>query len=85
MASRIGIPLIEHRTQTGNIWPPPVTLNENETERFQRLAEESRALRVSEAIDQGIELEKAEKRKRKPDTKILLLGTFLLVPSHTVT
>ncbi|KAH7922783.1 hypothetical protein BV22DRAFT_986358, partial [Leucogyrophana mollusca] len=48
--------------------PPP---NESPAEREKRLLEESEAKRVSDSID---EMLRAEKKKAKPEVKILLLG-----------
>lgn len=63
------------RRQSIDAWPP-VTISSNETaaERSIRVEAEARAKKVSEEIDHAIDLERSERRRRKPDTKILLLG-----------
>jgi guanine nucleotide-binding protein subunit alpha len=65
---------IDTPTQTGNIWPPPLSANETDAERARRVQKELKARQVSEAIDHAIDLERIEKRARKAATKILLLG-----------
>ena len=64
----------DHPTQTGNIWPPPPSPDETDSEKTRRVAKEMEAKRVSDTIEQAIDLERAERRKRQADTKILLLG-----------
>lgn len=77
---RFALPVIEPRTQTGAIWPPLPPPVETEAERIARLEEAARKQKVSDKIDQEIELEKLERqRKPKPNTTILLLGKH---PSH---
>lgn len=59
-------------------WPPrPSPERETEEQRTERLEREREAKRVSDDIDSELEAEKIERRKRKPDVKILLLGEFL--------
>lgn len=59
-------------------WPPrPSPERETEEQRTERLEREREAKRVSDDIDCELEAEKIERRKRKPDVKILLLGEFL--------
>ncbi|EIM82077.1 G-alpha-domain-containing protein [Stereum hirsutum FP-91666 SS1] len=56
-------------------WPPrPSPERETEEQRTERLEREREAKRVSDDIDCELEAEKIERRKRKPDVKILLLG-----------
>jgi guanine nucleotide-binding protein subunit alpha len=56
-------------------WPPlPDFSNETPTQRKERLKRECEAERINDNIDAQIELEKSERRKRRPDFKILLLG-----------
>jgi guanine nucleotide-binding protein subunit alpha len=61
-------------TQIGNVWPPPPSANETESEKACRLEKEIEALKVSDAIDQTIDLDKLERRRHKAATKIVLLG-----------
>ena len=58
---------------TFNTWPPFPPPNESELDRALRLGEEKEAKKISDAIDDALEQEKQEKRKRRV-TKILLLG-----------
>ncbi|KAI0058615.1 P-loop containing nucleoside triphosphate hydrolase protein [Artomyces pyxidatus] len=56
-------------------WPPVEKLaDETEAQRAERLEREREAKRVNDEIDHAIELEKHERRKRKADVKIILLG-----------
>ncbi|KZT10381.1 G-protein alpha subunit [Laetiporus sulphureus 93-53] len=55
-------------------WPPYPPLGETELERAVRLEEEREAKRISESIDHGLELEQQELRKRRNQTRVLLLG-----------
>ncbi|KAI0047704.1 G-alpha-domain-containing protein [Auriscalpium vulgare] len=56
-------------------WPPVEPLaNETEAQRADRLERERKAKAVSDEIDHAIELEKHERRKRRVDVKIILLG-----------
>lgn len=56
-------------------WPPlGISPDETAAERSIRVEAEMSAKKVSEEIDHAIELERFERRKRKPATKILLLG-----------
>jgi hypothetical protein len=61
-------------TQIGDIWPPPPPANETESEKAHRLEKEIEALKVSNAIDQAIDSDRLERRRRKTSTKIVLLG-----------
>lgn len=65
---------------TFNTWPPGPPANESELDRALRQEEEREAKKVSDAIDDALELEKQEKRRRRV-TKILLLGEQSLIPS----
>ncbi|RPD78249.1 G-alpha-domain-containing protein [Lentinus tigrinus ALCF2SS1-7] len=58
---------------SSNVWPPVLT-NENANDREARLAAEREAKRISDEIDRALEQERQELRKRRPQTKILLLG-----------
>lgn len=61
--------------QTIEPWPPvAISADETAAERGIRVDAETRAKKVSEDIDRAIDLERSERRKRKPDIKILLLG-----------
>lgn len=58
-------------------WPPQEdTTNETEAARAERLAKEQEAKRVNDEIDRQLEIERNERRKRKIDVKILLLGAW---------
>jgi hypothetical protein len=63
-------------TQIGNIWPPPPSTDETESEKARRLEKEIEALKVSNAIDQAIDSDRLEIRRRKASTKIVLLGVL---------
>ena len=56
--------------------PPP---NETEDERRIRLEVEAEAKRVSDAIDQQLQMEEKARKKSGDIVKILLLGTFAVV------
>lgn len=59
-------------------WPPIADLsNETPSQRDQRLQLEREAKRINDEIDAQIEIEKSERRKRRPDIRIILLGPFL--------
>ncbi|KAF8519463.1 guanine nucleotide binding protein, alpha subunit [Gautieria morchelliformis] len=53
------------------IQPPP---DETTEQRGERIKEEQEALRISEAIDKELHRERAEKKKHRPEIKVLLLG-----------
>jgi hypothetical protein len=55
-------------------WPPSPPPDETETERIQRTEKEKEAKRVSDLIDQALAVERAERKKIKQNTKILLIG-----------
>jgi hypothetical protein len=56
-------------------WPPLEDFStESPAEREERLAHEGEAKRINDEIDAQIEIDKAERRKRRPDIKIILLG-----------
>ncbi|KAI0775645.1 G-protein alpha subunit [Trametes elegans] len=57
-----------------NVWPPLPPRNESESDKAARLAAEKEAKRISDEIDRALEQERQELRKRRPQTKILLLG-----------
>ena len=67
-------------------WPPIEDFsNETPAQREQRLSHEREAKRISDEIDAQLEVEKTERRKRRPDIRIILLGRFwpsLLHSSH---
>jgi guanine nucleotide-binding protein subunit alpha len=59
-------------------WPPIADFsNETPSQRDQRLQLEREAKRINDEIDAQIEIEKSERRKRRPDIRIILLGPFL--------
>jgi len=59
-------------------WPPIADLSdESPAQRNQRLQHEREAKRINDEIDAQIEIEKSERRKRRPDIRIILLGTSL--------
>jgi hypothetical protein len=63
-------------------WPPLGDFStETPAQREERLAHEGEAKRINDEIDAQIEIDKAERRKRRPDIKIILLGKFAHVPS----
>lgn len=66
-------------TQTGNVWPPPLTADETDSERARRVERELEARKVSDAIDHAIDLDRLERQRRKAVTKILLLGELLRI------
>jgi len=56
-------------------WPPLGDFStETPAQREERLAHEGEAKRINDEIDAQIEIDKAERRKRRPDIKIILLG-----------
>lgn len=66
-------------------WPPIEDFsNETPAQREERLAHDREAKRISDEIDAQLEAEKTERRKRRPDIRIILLGKFSssLVHSH---
>ena len=60
---------------TPDIWPPFPPATETEFERALRLEEEKEAKKVSDEIDREIERDRQTFRKKKTDTRVLLLGT----------
>jgi hypothetical protein len=58
-------------------WPPIEDFsNETPAQREERLAHEREAKRISDEIDAQLEAERTERRKRRPDIRIILLGKF---------
>ena len=58
-------------------WPPIADFSdETPSQRDQRLQLEREAKRINDEIDAQIEIEKSERRKRRPDIRIILLGAF---------
>lgn len=56
-------------------WPPIADFsNETPSQREERLQLEREAKRINDEIDAQIEIEKSERRKRRPDIRIILLG-----------
>ncbi|KAI0264720.1 guanine nucleotide binding protein, alpha subunit [Gloeopeniophorella convolvens] len=56
-------------------WPPAEDIsNESPAQREERLEREREAKRINDEIDLQIELDRTERRKRRPDVKIILLG-----------
>jgi hypothetical protein len=66
-------------------WPPVADFStETPSQRDERLQHEREAKRINDEIDAQIEIEKSERRKRRPDIRIILLGacsspTFLFI------
>lgn len=58
----------------GQSWPPYPPAEETELERALRLEEEKEAKKKSDVIDEAIEVERNELKKRKQYIKVLLLG-----------
>lgn len=56
--------------------PPP---DETPGQRTQRICQEDEAVRISRGIDLELQREQAEKKKHRPEIKVLLLGMFLSV------
>jgi hypothetical protein len=56
-------------------WPPVEDFsNETPAQREGRLEREREAKRINDEIDAQLEIEKTERRKRRPDLRIILLG-----------
>jgi len=56
-------------------WPPIADFsNETPSQRDERLQHEREAKRINDEIDAQLEIEKSERRKRRPDIRIILLG-----------
>ena len=56
-------------------WPPIADFsNETPAQREERLEHEREAKRINDEIDAQIEIEKSERRRRRPDIRIILLG-----------
>jgi hypothetical protein len=65
-------------------WPPVADFsNETPAQRDERLAHEREAKRINDEIDAQIEIEKSERRRRRPDIRIILLGESLHTLSPT--
>ncbi len=59
-------------------WPPIADFStETPEQRDRRLEHEREAKRINDEIDAQIEIEKSERRKRRPDIRIILLGGSL--------
>lgn len=56
---------------------PPA--NETPQQRARRIREEEEAIRVSEEIDKELHRERAERRRHRPNIKILLLGMCIFI------
>jgi len=64
-------------------WPPIGDFsNETPSQRDERIQHEREAQRINDEIDAQIEIEKSERRKRRPDIRIILLGAFLFCLGH---
>jgi guanine nucleotide-binding protein subunit alpha len=64
-------------------WPPISDLSdETPAEREARLEHEREAKRINDEIDAQIEIEKSERRKRRPDIRIILLGESECFNTH---
>jgi hypothetical protein len=56
-------------------WPPLEDFsNETPLQREERLEREREAKRINDEIDAQLEIEKTERRKRRPEVRIILLG-----------
>jgi hypothetical protein len=56
-------------------WPPVEDFSsETPAQREERLEQEREAKRINDEIDTQLEIEKTERRKRRPDIRIILLG-----------
>lgn len=55
------------------------TAGETPQQRQERLDQEAQAKKISDAIDEQLRKEKAEKSKKKREVKILLLGTYSII------
>lgn len=56
-------------------WPPIEDFSgETPAQREERLEREREAKRINDEIDAQLEIEKTERRKRRPDIRIILLG-----------
>ena len=65
-------------------WPPIEDFsNETPAQREERLSHEREAKRISDEIDAQLEVEKTERRKRRPDIRIILLGRLLSSLLHS--
>ncbi len=63
-------------------WPPLEDFsNETPAQREDRLAHEREAKRINDEIDAQIEIDKTERRKRRPDIRIILLGKSSVLAS----
>ncbi|TFY56250.1 hypothetical protein EVJ58_g7753 [Rhodofomes roseus] len=62
------------KSQMTNTWPPYPPPDETELDKAVRLEEEKVAKRISEEIDRQIEYDRQELKKKRSETKILLLG-----------
>ena len=61
-------------------WPPIADFsNETPSQRDERLRHEREAKRINDEIDAQLEIEKSERRKRRPDIRIILLGALSLL------
>ncbi|KAF8491877.1 G-alpha-domain-containing protein [Russula emetica] len=61
--------------EINTLWPPIADFsNETPSQRDERLQLEREAKRINDEIDAQIEIEKSERRKRRPDIRIILLG-----------
>jgi guanine nucleotide-binding protein subunit alpha len=61
-------------------WPPVADFsNETPAQREDRLEHECEAKRINDEIDAQIEIEKSERRRRRPDIRIILLGQSLSI------
>ena len=64
-------------------WPPIADFsNETPAQREERLEHEREAKRINDEIDAQIEIEKSERRRRRPDIRIILLGESVCLHFH---
>jgi hypothetical protein len=69
--------------EINSLWPPIADFSdETPSQRDERLQHEREAKRINDEIDAQIEIEKSERRKRRPDIRIILLGAFLFCLAH---
>lgn len=65
-------------------WPPVADFsNETPAQCEERLEHEREAKRINDEIDAQIEIEKSERRRRRPDIRIILLGQSLSIFAPT--
>ncbi|TDL24589.1 G-alpha-domain-containing protein [Rickenella mellea] len=73
MMHRGGLSTISYRRPTDASWPPPPEHESSEDARI-RVELEREARRVNDEINRAIDRERIERKRKKPDVKIMLLG-----------